>query len=104
MLEHHQADLQEASSIRYGVWVRVAYLSSGRWAVYHDTEAETGAKETGVIEIFESLDLEYLRTLSVNEQARAEERYSQHRNSLDGKEAGIRLEQKAEKNLEDMGL
>lgn len=97
-------DLQEANSIRYGVWVRVAVLSSGRWAVYHDSEPETGAKETGVIEVFEALDPEYLRTLSINEQAKAEERHQAHRIRLDSEEGSIRLEQKATKTLEDMGL
>ncbi len=97
-----RADRQEASSIRYGVGIRLAYLTSGHWAVYHDLEGSTGAREIGVIEIFEALDPEYLRVLSLNEQAKAEERYQAAKSRLDQLE--INLEQKSTQNLEEMGL
>lgn len=102
--EQLAADRLEASSIRYGVWVRVAYLTSGRWAVYHDTELG-GGRETGVIEIFDSLDSDYLRGLSINEQAKLEEhRLAVLANLDDRTESGPKAPQIATANLEDMGL
>ncbi len=77
-------------------------MTSGHWAVYHDLEGSTGAREIGVIEIFEALDPEYLRVLSLNEQAKAEERYQAAKSRLDQLE--INLEQKSTQNLEEMGL
>lgn len=104
-MEQLDADMREASSIRYGVWLRLAVLDSGRWAVYHGTEPETGAKETGVIEIFNQLDLEYLKSLSLNEQARAEERYRRFRGEFEARETELPVGiQVAGQNLEEMGL
>ncbi len=98
------ADRLEASSIRYGVWVRVAYLTSGRWAVYHGAEAG-GGQETGVIEIFDSLDPDYLRGLSINEQAKVEEHRLRVLSNLEDRaDNEPRPAQVATVNLEDMGL
>lgn len=99
--EQQAADLLEASSIRYGVWLRLAVLSSGRWAVYYSTEPG-GGKETGVIEVFESLDQEYLRILSVNEQAKAEEQRARQLESLQYEM--LDEPQISANNLEEMGL
>ena len=101
--EAHAADLQEASSIRYGVWVRLAYLTSGRWAVYHDTEAG-GGKETGTIQIFETLDPEYLRTLSINEQAKLEEHRLATLDNLEARAFDKPLEQKSTINPGGYGI
>lgn len=88
--EQLSIDLQEAASIRYGVWLRLATLTSGHWAIYYGAEAG-GGKETGVIEITETLDAERLRVLSALEQEQAAQAQS----------AAV---QKAPANLEDMGL
>ncbi len=101
--EQLSADRLEASSIRYGVWVRLAYLTSGRWAVYHDSEPG-GGQETGVIEIFDSLDPDYLRGLSINEQAKLEEHRLQILSNLEDRVDRPKLEQKSTANLEEMGL
>ncbi len=97
------ADRLEASSIRYGVWVRVAYLTSGRWAVYHEAEPG-GGQETGTIEIFDSLDPDYLRTLSINEQAKLEEHRLSILEGLDAKPNRPSIVQHSTANLEEMGL
>lgn len=81
-------DLQEASSIRYGVELKIALLSSGRWAIWHGAEAETGAKCIGQVQIVDQITDAGLRGIAQVEalaRLRWEEQYeARHRRLASG--------------------
>lgn len=95
--EQLRQDLQEASSARYVVELRVALLSSGNWAIY------TGL-DPSQIEIVNFIDLFRLTDLAraeLDDRNRAEELYEAKRQSL---RTGAPETIVSTKNLEDMGL
>lgn len=99
-------DMQEASSIRYGVGLRVALLSSGRWAIYYGTESETGAKFVGNIRIIESFNDADLRNFALAELMEREaynERYERRSFELN-QESNPATTVKSTKTLDEMEL
>ena len=101
--EQEVVDMQEARSIRYSDQIGLAWLSSGKWAVF--TSSATGAESfRNEITIVEELDMVFLKRLGhaqLLERQQEEQEYEERRARLVGRPGEATV---APKGLEEMGL